>query len=228
MLSSFSLSLSLSLLLFLSLSIGLLSLPIHDYLHLVQEKRKFIPRSQGKGGKNPTSTHQGKGKYFYIIFTKVIQINAWTRERRPQENVCRCNHESNQIKKFNFRWTNFVKMSITNDGWPGPGCQGQSIPYYKPTQIRTKLVYSLLLLVGRVLENFTFLAEIPVSKQALLATHDLGFLENPAPLSWNLQLDNPSGGFVYPSIFECLLAQLQQPIGARCTLWKRGSAVLQT
>ena len=36
------------------------------------ETRNGIPRSQGKGGRNPTSTHQGEGKYCYIVSSEVI------------------------------------------------------------------------------------------------------------------------------------------------------------
>ena len=61
----------------------------------------------------------------------------------PRENVCRCDHESNQVETFSCRRTNFAGTSTANEGWPGPGSQGEGIPYYEPTQIRTPLVDSL-------------------------------------------------------------------------------------
>lgn len=102
----------------------------------------------------------------------------------PRENVCRCDHESNQIKTFNCRRTNFAGTSTANDGWPGPGSQGVSIPYYEPTQIRTKLVSSFSYRTPAGFKQPShFLLRSQVSKWALLATYDLGFLENPAPVS---------------------------------------------
>lgn len=61
--------------------------------------------------------------------------------RRPTGNHLRCDRESNQIETFSFDGQ--AETSTANEGWPGPGSQGYSIPYYKPTQIRTKQVDSL-------------------------------------------------------------------------------------
>lgn len=41
-------------------------------LQKVWKTRKEIPRSQGKEGRNPTSTHQGEGKYCYILSSEMI------------------------------------------------------------------------------------------------------------------------------------------------------------
>lgn len=34
--------------------------------------KENIRTNKGKGGRNPTSTHQGEGKYFYIVSSEVI------------------------------------------------------------------------------------------------------------------------------------------------------------
>lgn len=52
-------------------------------------------------------------------------------------------NRTNQIETFSCRRTNFAETSTANEGWPGPGSQGSSVPYLEPTQIRTKLVDSL-------------------------------------------------------------------------------------
>lgn len=65
------------------------------------------------------------------------QGRVFSPQAQARENVCRCDHESNQIETFSCRRTNFAETSTANEGWPGPGSQGYSIPYYEPTQIRT-------------------------------------------------------------------------------------------
>lgn len=99
---------------------------------------------------------------------------------KEKKQVCRCNHESNQIETFSCRRTKPERRPQTKDG-QAPVPRVRVFPNYEPTQIRTKLVDSLW--PAGLLQPSHFLLRSQVSKWALLATHDLGFLENPAPVS---------------------------------------------